>query len=70
MHLTKSLGRDLITSYWFKKISFYTDPLAKLFQNMLNGSTTLSDWLTFAKTTLLLNNQQPCVAKSTDQFLV
>ena len=54
IHLGKSPGRDLLIGYWFKKLTFYIEPLANLYQNTFEGSTTLPDWLTLEKTILLL----------------
>ena len=53
IHLGKSPGRVLLIGYWFKKLTFYIEPLANLHQNTFEVSTTLPDWLTLAKTILL-----------------
>ena len=64
IHLGKSPGRDLITGYWFKKLTFYIEPLANLYQNKFEGLTTLPDWLTLAKTILLPKNEHTQAAKN------
>ena len=64
IHLGKSPGRDLLIGYWFKKLTFYIEPLANLYQNTFKGSTTLPDWLTLAKTILLLKNEHTQAAKN------
>ena len=56
MHLEKSPGRHLSIGYWFKKLTFYIDPLANLYLNTFQGSTAPPDWLTLAKTILLPKN--------------
>ena len=56
IHLEKSPGRDLSIGYCFKKLTFYIDPLANLYLNTFQGSTTPPDWLTLAKTILLPKN--------------
>ena len=53
IHLGKSPGRDLVIGYWFKKLTFYIEPLANFYQNTFEGLTPLPDWLTLAKTILL-----------------
>ena len=63
IHLQKSPGRDLMIGYWFKKLTFYIEPLANLYQNTFEGLTTLPDWLTLAKTILLPKNEHTLVAK-------
>ena len=64
IHLGKSPGRDLLIGYWFKKLTFYIEPLANLYQNTFEGSTTLPDWLTRAKTILLPKNEHTHTAKN------
>ena len=64
MHLEKSPGRHLSIGYWFKKLTFYIDPLANLYQNTFQGSTTLPDWLTLPKTMLLPKNEHTHAAKN------
>ena len=64
IHLGKSPGRDLIIGYWFKKLTFYIEPLASLYQNTFEGLTTLPDWLTLAKTILLPKNEHAQAAKN------
>ena len=39
IHLGKSPGRDLLIGYWFKKLTFYIEPLANLYQNKNNFAT-------------------------------
>ena len=68
IHLGKSPGRDLLIGYWFKKLTFYIEPLANLYQNTFKGSTTLPDWLTLAKTILLLKNEHTQAAKNYQQI--
>ena len=53
IHLGKSPGKVLLIGCWFKKLTFYIEPSANLHQNTFEGSTTLPDWLTLAKTILL-----------------
>ena len=57
IHLGKSPGRNLLIGYWFKKLTFYIEPLANLYQNTSEGLTTLPDCLTLAKTILSLKNE-------------
>ena len=57
IHLGKSRGRDLIIGYWFKKLTFYIEPLANLYQSTFEGLTTLPDRSTLAKTILLPKNE-------------
>ena len=64
MHLRKSPGRDLLIGYWFKKFTFYIEPLANLYWNTFEGSTTLPDWLTLAKTIFLPKNEHTHAAKN------
>ena len=64
IYLGKSPGRDLIIGYWFKKLTFYIEPLANLYQNPFEGLTTLPDWLTLAKTILLPKNGHTQAAKN------
>ena len=64
IHLRKSPDLDLITGYWYKTFLFHLEPLAKLFQNMFNASSTLPDWLTLAKKTLLPKIEQTHAAKN------
>ena len=64
IHLGKFPGRDLLIGHWFKKLTFYIGPLADLHQNTLEGSTTLPDWLTLAKTILLPKNEHIHTAKN------
>ena len=59
----KSPDRDLLIGYWFKKFTFYTKPVANLYQNTFEGSTTLPDWLTLMKTILLPKNEYNHAAK-------
>ena len=68
IHLGKSPGRDLIIGYWFKKLTFYIEPLANLYQNTFEGLTTLPDWLTLAKTILLPKNEHTQAAKNSRPF--
>ena len=64
IHLGKSPGRNLLIGYWFKKLTFYIEPLANLYQNTFEGSTTLPDWLTLTKTILLQKNEHTHAAKN------
>ena len=64
IHHGKSPGRDLLIGYWFKKFTFFIEPLANLYQNTFEGSTTLPDWLTLAKTILLQKNEHAHAAKN------
>ena len=45
-------------------MTFYIEPLANLYQTTSEGSTTLPDWLTLAKTILLPKNEHTHAAKS------
>ena len=64
IHLGKSPGRDLLIGYWCKKLTFYIEPSANSYQNKFEGSTTLPDWLTLAKTILLPKNEHIHTAKN------
>ena len=64
IHLGKSPGRDLIIGFWFKKLTFYIEPLANLYQNTFERLTTLPDWLTLGKTILLPKNEHTQAAKN------
>ena len=64
IHLGKSPGRDLLVGHWFKKYTFCIEPLANLYQNTFEGSTTLPDWLTLAKTILLPKNEHTHATKN------
>ena len=52
MQLNKLPGRDLITSFWYKKLYFYRDKLTELYQSTYNGEEHFPLWLT--QTTKLL----------------
>ena len=41
MQLNKSPGRDLITSFWYKKLYFYRNKLTELYQSSHNGKDHL-----------------------------
>ena len=64
IHIWKSPGSDLLIVYWFKKFTFYIELLVNLHQNTFEGSTTLPDWLTLAKTILLPKNEHTHAAKN------
>ena len=64
IHLGKSPGRDLLVGHWFKKYTFCIEPLANLYQNTFEGSTTLPDRLTLAKTILLPKNEHTHATKN------
>ena len=64
IHLGKCPGRDSLIRYWFKKLTFYIEPLANLYQNTFEGPTTLPDCLTLAKTILLPKNEHTHAAKN------
>ena len=70
IHLGKSPGRDLIIGYWFKKLTFYIEPLANLYQNAFEELTTLPDWLTLPKQFCYRKMNIPKRQKTTDQLLV
>ena len=63
MSLNKSPGKDLIITFWLKKIHFYRDRLTELYQNTCYGKETLPTWLTEAKTTLIAKNEHTNNAK-------
>ena len=48
--INKSPGRDKITGFWYKKLTFYRPDLANLFQQTLQGDTKLPKWLSLALT--------------------
>ena len=64
IHLVIYLNRDSLIGYWFRRLTFYIKPLANLYQTTFEGSTTLPDWLTLAKTILLPKNEHTHAAKS------
>ena len=64
MHLNKSPGKDLIVTFWFKKLHFYRDRITELYQNTYEGNGILPLWLTEAKTTLIAKNEQTENAKN------
>ena len=64
IHLGKSLSRDLLIGYWLKKLTFYIEPLANLYQNIFEKPTTLPDWLTLVKTIFLLKNEHTHAVKN------
>ena len=64
MQLNKSRGRDLITSFWYKKLYFYRDKLTELYQSAYSGEEHLPPWLPQARTKLLTKNEITDVAKN------
>ena len=63
IHLGKSPGGGLLMGYRYKKLKFYIEPFANLYQNTFEGSTTLLDWLTLGKRILLPKNEHTHAAK-------
>ena len=66
MQLNKSPGRDLITSFWYKKLYFYRTKLTELYQSTYNGKEHLPPWLPRARTKLIAKNEITDVAKTID----
>ena len=66
IHLEKYPGRDTGTliGYWFKRLIFYIETLANLYQNTFEGSRTLPDWLTLAKIIFLTKNEHTYAEKN------
>ena len=57
MQLNRSPGRDLILSFWYKKLYIYRHKLTKLYQSTYNGKEHLLPWLPRARTKLLAKNE-------------
>ena len=64
MQLKKSLGKDLITSFWYKKLYFYRNKLTEMYQSTYNGKEHLPPWLSQARTKLIAKNEITNVAKN------
>ena len=64
MQLNKSPGRDLITSFWYKKLYFYRNRLTELYQSTYNGKEHLPPWLPQARTKLIAKNEITDIAKN------
>ena len=64
MQLNKLPGRDLITSFWYKKLYFYRNKLTELYQSTYSGEEHLPPWLPQARTKLLAKNEITDVAKN------
>ena len=62
--INKSPGRDKITGFWYKKLTFYRPDLANLFQQTLQGDTKLPKWLSLALTSLLPKNNETHIPKN------
>ena len=62
--INKSPGRDKITGFWYKKLTFYQPDLANLFQQTLQGDTKLPKWLSLALTSLLPKNNETHIPKN------
>ena len=62
--INKSLGRDKITGFWYKKLTFYRPDLTNLFQQTLQGDTKLPKWLSLALTSLLPKNNETHIPKN------
>ena len=64
MSLNKSPSKDLVIAFWFKKLDFYRDRLAGLYQNTYDCRETLPTWLTEAKTRLIAKSDYTKNAKN------
>ena len=64
MQLNKSLGTDLITLFWYKKLYFYRNRLTELYQSTYNGKEHLPPWLPRARTKLIAKNEITDIAKN------
>ena len=66
IRLEKYPGRDTgrLIGYWLKRLIFYIETLANLYQNTFEGSATFPDWLTLAKTILLMKNEHAHAEKN------
>ena len=62
--INKSPGRDKITGFWYKKLTFYRPDLTNLFQQTLQGDTKLPKWLSLALTSLLPKNNETHIPKN------
>ena len=54
----KAPGPDLIVGYWYKNLKFYRSELVFMFEEYLNGSSSLPNWLGITKTRLVAKNQE------------
>ena len=61
---SKAPGRDLIIGFWYKKLDYYRENFVTLLQNTYDGEIDLPDWLSLAKTTLTLENENTHTAKN------
>ena len=64
MSLNKLPGKNLIITFWFKKLHSYRDRLTELYQNAYDGKETLPIWLTEAKTVLVAKSEHTKKAKN------
>ena len=60
----KTLGRDMITGYWYKQLNFYASDLTRLCNSTLVNDEYIPTWLLTAKTTLLPKNTDTHIAKN------
>ena len=60
---SKAPGRDIIIGFWDIKRDYYRENFATLPQNTYDGEINLPDWLSLAKTTLTLKNENTHIAK-------
>ena len=64
MSRNKSPGKDLIITFWFKKLHFYRDRSTELYQNTYDGKESLPTRLTEARTTLIAKSEHTKNAKN------
>ena len=64
MLVNKSPDRDLISSFWYRKLSFCRYKLTELYHSTYYGKEHLSLWLAQARTKLLEKNKITDVTKN------
>ena len=64
IQLQKSPESDLISSFWYKRLSFHREKLTELYQYTYRSNLALPAWLTLARTSLLPKNTKTKLAKS------
>ena len=62
--INKYPGRDKITGFWYRKLTFYQPYLTNLFQKTLQGDTKLPRWLSLGLALLLPKNDETHIPKN------